>query len=105
MVEATMEPNDQSSGTNRSTIGNTYIPPAEEQRIREEVRTVMRQNFPGIQIGTVHNSGPGNSGASAVQMTDGGQNSGPTAIAGSEVSVASTSNAGGNALEFSRLSR
>ena len=39
--EDTAESKDQSSGTNMSTIGNTYIPPAEEQKIREEVRATM----------------------------------------------------------------
>ena len=105
MNAATAESQDQSSGTHRSTIGNTFIPPSEREMIRDEVRAVMHQNFPGIQFGTVHNSGSGNSGASAAQVTNGGQDSGPTAIAGSEVFVASTSNEGGDALEFSRLSR
>ena len=38
-------------------------------------------------------------------MTDSGQNSAPMAIAGTEVSVASTSNDRGNTVEFSRLSQ
>ena len=63
----------------------------------------MRQNFPGIHLSTVHNSEPGKSGAYAVKMTDSGQNSAPMAIAGSEISVASTSNDRGNAVEFLRL--
>ena len=104
-ADNTAESKDQSVGTNMSTIGNTSIPPTERERIRDEVRAVMRQNFPGIQLGTGHNSEPGNSGATAAQVTIGEQTSVPTAIAGSEVSVASTSNARGNALEFSRLSR
>ena len=97
----TMEFSDQSSGTNRSTIGHTFIPPEERARIHDEVAAVMRQNFPGIHLSTVHNSEPGKSGAYAVNMTDSGQNSAPIAIAGSEVSVASTSNDRGNAVEFS----
>ena len=103
--EETMESNDQLSGTNRSTIGNTFIPPEERARIRDEVRAVMHQNFPGIQFSTVHNSEPGKSGAHSVDMTNSGQNSAPMAIAGSEVSVASTANNRGNAVEFSRLSQ
>ena len=105
MYETTMGTQDQSNGTNRSMIGNTTIPPSEREKIREEVRTVMRQNYPGIQFGTIHNSGFGSSGANAVQMRDVGQTSVPEAIAGSEVSVASTSKNGGNAMEFSQLSQ
>ena len=55
----TTESQDQSSCTNMSTIGNTSIPPTEREMIHDEVRAVMRQNFPGIQFGTVHNSGFG----------------------------------------------
>ena len=97
-ADNTAESKDQTVGTNMSTIGNTSIPPTERERIRDEVRAVMRQNFPGIQLGTVHNSEPGNSGATAAQVTTGEQTSVPTAIAGSEVSVASTSNARGEHL-------
>ena len=70
--ERAAESRDQSSGTNISTIGNTFIPPTEREMIRDEVRAVMHQNFPGIQFGTVHNSESGNSGASAAQVTKGG---------------------------------
>ena len=90
--DVTMELSDQSSGTNRSTIGHTFIPPAEREKIHDEVAAVMRQMFPGIQLSTVHTSGPGKSGAFLANMTDSRQNSAPMAIAGSEVSVASTSN-------------
>ena len=96
---------DQTSGTNRSTIGHTEIPSEERKRIHDEVTTVMRQNFPGIQLSTVHNSEPGKSGAFSAKMTELKQNSVPEAIAGSEVSVASTSNHGGKAVDFSRLSQ
>ena len=65
----------------------------------------MHQMFPGIHLSTVHNSEHGKSGAYAVDMTSHGQNSAPMAIAGSDVFVASTSNNGGNAMEFSRLSQ
>ena len=44
----TMELSDQSSGTNRSTIGQTFIPPDERVKIHDEVAAVMRQMFPGI---------------------------------------------------------
>ena len=66
---------------------------------------MMHQNYPGIQMGTVHNSGPGRSGANAAQMTEVGQTPEPMAIAGSEVSMASTSRNGGNAVEFPQLSQ
>ena len=65
----------------------------------------MHQMFLGIHLSTVHNSEHRKSGAYAVDMTNHGQNSAPMAIAGSDVSVASTSNNGGNAVEFSRLSQ
>ena len=100
-----MEFSDQSSGTNRSTIGHTVISPEERARIHDEVAAVMRQNFPRIHLSTVHNSEPGKSCAYAVSMTDSGQNSAPMAIARSEVFVASTSNNRGNAVDFSRLLR
>ena len=100
-----MEFSDQSSGTNRSTIGNTFIPPEERMQIRNEVRAAVHQMFPGIHLSTVNNSESGKSDAYAVNMTDSGQNSAPMAIAGSEVSVASTSNDRGNAVEFSQLSQ
>ena len=102
---ATAESTDQFSGTNRSTIGNTYIPPEEEKKIRDDVRAVMHQRFPGIQFSTIHNSGSGKSGAQSADMADSVQNSAPMAIAGSEVSVASTSENRGNAIEFSHLSQ
>ena len=99
------EDKDQLSGTNRSTIGNTFIPPEEKIQIRDEVRAAVHQMFPGIHLSTVNNSEPGKSGAYAVDMTSHGQNSAPMAIAGSDVSVASTSNNGGNVVEFSHLSQ
>ena len=96
---------DQTSGTNRSTIGHTDIPSEERKRIHDEIAAVMRQNFPGIHLSTVHNSEPGKSGASSAKNIESEQNSVPEAIAGSEVSIASTSNDGGNAGNFSRLSQ
>ena len=102
--EFTAESKDQ-SGTTMSTIGNTFISPEEEQRIREQVRAEMRQLFPGIQIGTTHNSGYGKSGVNQTNPSKEEKTSEPLAIAGSEVSVASTSNNGGNAVKFSQLSQ
>ena len=99
------EDQNQSSGTNRSTIGHTYIPPAEGERIQNEVRATVRQMFPGIHMSTIHNSKFGKSGMSTVNQASSEETSEPLAIAGSEVSVASTSNNGGNAVEFSRLSQ
>ena len=96
---------DQTSGNNSSTIGHTEIPSEERKRIHDEVTAVMRQNFPGIHLSTVHSSEFGKSGASSAKMTELKQNSVPEAIAGSEVFVASTSNNGGNAVDFSRLSQ
>ena len=104
-MEETMESKDQSSGTSRSTIGNTFIPSEERMQIRDDVRVAVHQRFPGIHMSTVHNSGHGKPDDYAVDMTNHGQNSAPMAIAGSDVSVASTSNNGGNAVEFSPLSQ
>ena len=89
-AESAIQKGSQSSGTNRSTIGNTFIPQEERARIRKEVQAVMHQTFPGIQLSTVHNSELGKSDVPSANVTNPGQNSVPMAIAGSEVSVAST---------------
>ena len=89
-LESALQQGSQLSGTSRSTIGNTFIPPEERARIREEVQAVIHQTFPGIRMSTVHNSEPGKSDVQTVNTTNPGQNSVPIAIAGSEVSVAST---------------
>ena len=105
-AESAIQKGSQLSGTSRSTIGNTFIPPKERARIREEVRAVIHQTFPGIQLSTVHNSEPRKSGVQPVNMTNLGQNSAPMAIARSEVSVASTrsnARAGENQNSFSRM--
>ena len=105
-AESAIQKGSQSSGTNRSTIGNTFIPHEERARIRKEVQAVMHQTFPGIQLSTVHNSELGKSDAPSAKVANPGQNSVPIAIAGSEVSVASTRSnvgAGENQHSFSRM--
>ena len=107
-AESSIQKGSQLSGTSRSTIGNTFISPEERARIRDEVRAVIHQTFPGTHLSTVHNSEPGKSGAQPVNMTDFGQNSAPMAIAGLEVSMVSTrSNAGvgENQNSFARMMR
>ena len=99
------EDKDRSSGTNRSTIGNTYIPPEEEKKTWDQARATVHQMFPGIHMSTVHNGEPGKSGMFVSNQANSEQTSEPMAIAGSEVCMASTSNNGGNAIEFSRLSQ
>ena len=89
-AESSIQKGSQLSGTSRSTIGNTFISPEERERIRDEVRAVIHQTFPGIQLSIVHNSELGKSSVQPVNMTNHGQNPAPMAIAGSEVSVAST---------------
>ena len=104
--ESAVQKGSQFSGTNRSTIGNTFIPQDEREKIRAEVQAVMRQTFPGIQMSTVHNSERGNSAAPSTNVINPGQNSAPIAIAGSEVSVASTQSnvgAGENQNSFTRM--
>ena len=105
-LESAIQQGSQLSGTSRSTIGNTFIPPEERARIREEVQAVIHQTFLGIRMSTVHNSEPGKSDVQTVNTTNPGQNSVPIAIAGSEVSVASTRSnvgTGKNQNSFSRM--
>ena len=73
----------QSSGANRPTIGETTIFTAEAENIRREVRDALRQAFPGIQFSTGMPAEKSDQTGSVAQ-------SAPQAIAGSEVSVAST---------------
>ena len=80
--EGTVQEESQLSGTNRSTIGDTFIPQDERRKIRAEVQAVMRQNFPGIHMSTVHNSERGNSAAPSTNVKNPGQNSVPIAIEG-----------------------
>ena len=88
--ESAVPKGSQSSGTNRFTIGNTFIPQDEREKIRTEVQAMMRQTFPGIQMSTVHKNEFGKSAAPSTNVENPGWNSVPIAIAGSEVSVAST---------------
>ena len=100
------------------TIGATTISSKEEQWIRQEVRKIMGQNFPGIQIPTSSDvrttpaiAGQGFSGiegnaTNTIDLRSSSMRPSETqAIAGSDVSVASTSANGGNAANFSRLSQ
>ena len=75
---------------------------------------MMQKIFPGINLSTAHQKFPtmessknelGKSDASVIYSTKSEPNSAPMAIAGSDVSIASTSNNGGNATEFSHLSQ
>ena len=93
------------SSTNRSTIGNTYIPPAERRWIHDEVQAAVNQRFPGIQFGSFHHTGTGKIGFSTTDVTESTNVSEPLAIAGSEVSVARTPYDGGNVIDFARLSQ
>ena len=71
-AESAIQKGSQSSGTNRSTIGNTFIPKEERARIRKEVQVVMHQTFPGIQLSTVHNSELGKSDVPSATVTNPG---------------------------------
>ena len=107
------------SGTNRATIGSTTIPTRDAEIIRKEVRDTMAKVFPRIQtpigsivqpnplIGTVK-TGMGNTEAEVIDLYTGSTpSSAPITIAGSDVSIASTSTNpgnGGNATSFSEMS-
>ena len=105
------------------TVGSTTISSNERQWIRDEVRNIIDQSFPGIQMQTGNNPNMkiAKSISTVVEQTMSGNqrnqtevinlcsnSQGPSAsqaIAGSDVSVASTSNNGGNAADFLRLSQ
>ena len=73
----------QYSGTHRSTIGATTISTAEAATIRREVRGALQQAFPGISFSTGQP-------AENIDQTGSEAQSAPVAIAGSDVSIAST---------------
>ena len=99
-AESSIQKGSQTSGTNRSTIGNTTISTAEAMMIRKEVRSAIQQAFPGI------NFSAGQPTAEIVDLTGSATHSAPLAIAGSDVSVASTrsnNGAGESKTSFSQL--
>ena len=87
----------QSSEVSRPTIGTTTISTGEAERIQLEVRSELRKMFPGIAQFEA---------AAAVESERREEPSRPQAIAGSEVSVASTrpnNGSGENQNSFSRM--
>ena len=89
----------QNSGISRPTIGSTTISSGEAARIQYEVRSELRKMFPGIAQfeadSTPLNRGvesdqPETAAVTAVNVSGQSRHSRPEAIAGSEVSVAST---------------
>ena len=111
----TME--DTSGEVSQPIIGSTTISSREEQWIRGEVRRIIGQTFPRIQIPEMSTAQPTTTIADralsgneenltkTIGLCSGSLGpSAPQAIAGSDVSVASTSNNGGTAANFSRLS-
>ena len=105
----------QESGVSRPTIGETTISSKQAEIIRDEVRSTLRKVFPGIaQFGTHsaslnRGSESGHSGttsAAVINLSGHSQRSVPEAIAGSEVSVASTQSNNGtgeNQNSFARM--
>ena len=90
----------QISGSNRATIGETTISTAEAAMIRDEVQKAVRHAFPGIKHST------GQASAEVIDLAGSTALSAPLAIAGSEVSVASTqphNGTEGNKTSFSKL--
>ena len=87
----------QISGVSRPTIGSTTISSTEAAKIRDEVRSELRKMFPGIAQFEA---------AAAVESERREEPSVPQAIAGSEVSVASTrpnNGSGENQNSFERM--
>ena len=74
--EEAAESQDQSSGTNRSTIGNTTISTEKASIIKKEVRCAIQQAFPGIHFST------GQPQAEVIDLTGSTAHSEPLAIAG-----------------------
>ena len=86
----------ESSGVSGPTIGTTTIASSEAAEIRDAVRSELRKMFPGIarfETESVHlNRGaePGYSKSAVATVGSFSAQSRPEAIAGSEISVAST---------------
>ena len=102
----------QSSGVSRPTIGETTVSTGEAAQIQYEVRSQLRKMFPGIaqfqQDSALLNRGPesGQPETAAEDTMSFTRPSRPEAIAGSEVSVASTqpnNGSGENQNSFSRM--
>ena len=92
----------QYSGVNRPTIGSTTMSSGEAAKIRDEVRSELRKMFPGIAQFEDQQAGT----SAATAKDDLFRPSRPEAIAGSEVSMASThskSGVGENHNSFSRM--
>ena len=83
-IESSIQEFSQTSGTNRSTIGDTTIDTAEAAMIRKEVRSAIQQAFPGIAFST------GQPIAEVIDLSGSAAHSAPLAIAGVDVFVAST---------------
>ena len=119
MEEKSANSTSETSGTGRATIGSTTISTKQAEIVKKEVRDTIAKTFPRIHMlsgstvqpnpsqGTV-NTGSGNVEAEVVDLdTRSAPTSAPIAIAGSDVSIASTSTNpgnGGNATSFSRMS-
>ena len=105
----------QSSGANRHTIGSTTISSSEAEIIKKEVRDIVQKAFPGINVNTAHPVPPnrrsgvsdtGKPSSGVIDLAGSMAHSAPLAIAGSEVSVASTlsnSGQGESNTSFSRI--
>ena len=99
-IESSIQEFSQTSGTNRSTIGDTTIDTVEAAMIRREVQSAIWQAFPGIAFST------GQPTAEVIDLSGSAAHSAPLAIAGSDVSVASTrsnNGAGESKTSFSQL--
>ena len=83
-AESSIKKGSQTSGSNRATIGETTISTSEAAMIRKEVQSAIRQAFPGINFST------GQTQAEVIDLAGSTALSAPLAIAGSEVSIAST---------------
>ena len=90
---------EESSGANGPTIGSTTISSVEAETIKKEVRDCVQQVFRGINLSTHHTEypnmrfgkdGSGKPNAKVIDLSGSTAHFVPLAIAGSDVSVAST---------------
>ena len=105
---------EQTSGANRPTTGDTIISSRQAVVIHKEVRNTMKKVSPGIHLSKAQPASPnmgsgqiesGKPSSSVIDLSGSSHTSAPLAIAGSDVSVASTSsNIGQEGNAFSRMS-
>ena len=108
------ESTELSSGANRPTIGSTTISSAQAEIIKKEVRNTIQKVFPGINLSTDRPVFPsmgsgandiGKPDSEVIDLSGSTAHSAPLAIAGSDVSMASTLSKLGNGESNTSFSR